>query len=586
MKSILTPILAFLLFQSHGMALQVTPGSTCAALCLDNPETDPLDPDSSNTRPDDIVCGDEEYESSSTGIKYKNCIDCLQQSNATSGTENDASWFLYNVRYSVDVCLYGFPNASRGISSPCDIDYGCAPLKKALETGILSPTGDQYAYCTADGGKFTPSQLDDCVQCFASSSNQEYMANFITALQAGCEQKPTPGTLLGLSGSLFTNSLVNITDPPVQETVEDRTDGSTAMTTGAIVGIAIGAALLFIGGVALFWAYHRKQKRLYGTLIGSDYDPRSGSQSVSPPMRGVSSSLENKAPLPSMSGYELRAQRAYTDNAEYYDALEKEIQIRRPNYAFDPNNPRSGRQGSLPTHFAYVPQAHSRQPSEDSSLQANKPVKSNKLDSYALEVYLNAITDANAGILPHTPPPAAAVRGPSPYYNSSSTRGSSDSQHPSLPSRQPSPGRNPSLHPNPQYPSMNSQSQASSLPPPPPQQPKVPSLILPSVPRIRIPKKYSPPNINIEAPTPVGESSTSQQQQQQHQKQQADLTIGVEISKPMVSHEPRFTESPWERRKKEPPPPLVIPQEAVDRRPGRWVVQESEVRTGSTGIYG
>ncbi|KAI1487287.1 hypothetical protein F5X96DRAFT_681353 [Biscogniauxia mediterranea] len=566
MKPIFTLFFPLIFFRRYGIALQVTPGSNCAALCLDNPESDALDPNSSNTKPDDIVCSDDEYESSSTGIKYKNCVDCLQTSNATSGNENDASWFLYNVRYSVDVCLYGFPNVSKAISSPCDIDYGCAPLKKALETGILNSTDNQYEYCTADGGKFTDSQLQSCVQCFASSSNQEYMANFIIALHAGCEQKPQPGTLLGLSGSLFTSSLVNITDPPVQQTSDDKKDGSTAMTTGAIAGIATGASLLFIGGTALFWVYHRKQKRLYGAPLGSDYDPRGGSKSISPPLQGPSS-YENNPALPPMSDYELRAQRAYTDNAQYYDALEKEMQIRRPNYAFDPNNPRPGFQGALPAHYAYVPQAHSRHPSGDSQLQANKPVKSNKLDSYALEVYLNSITEAEAS-LSRAPPPPAVVRGPSPYQNAASNRGSSDSQRPSFTGRQRSPSRQPPTQPP----------QASSfIPPPPPQQSQVPSLVLPSVPRIRIPKKYAPPNITVEGPTATGESSTSQQ---------ADVAAGVEISKPLVSHEPRFTESPWERRKKEPPPPLVIPQEAVDRRPGRWVVQETEVKTGSTGFYG
>jgi hypothetical protein len=77
-----------------GSALQVTPGSTCAAFCLDNPESDPLNPNASNTTPDDITCTDDSYDNSATGIKFKNCLDCLQQSNATRGTESDVSWFL------------------------------------------------------------------------------------------------------------------------------------------------------------------------------------------------------------------------------------------------------------------------------------------------------------------------------------------------------------------------------------------------------------------------------------------------------------------------------------------------------------
>ncbi|KAI5924157.1 hypothetical protein F4810DRAFT_665957 [Camillea tinctor] len=575
MISLLVLLFATVLVQHHVIALQVTPGSTCAALCLDNPESDPLDPASSNTRSSDIVCSDEDYDSVSTGIKYKNCLDCLQKSNATSGTESDTAWFLYNVRYSVDVCLFGFPNVSQEISSPCDIDYGCAPLKKALETGILNSTAGQYEYCTADGGRFTATQLDSCVQCFASSSNQEYMANFIIALQAGCQQKPQPGTLLGLSGSLFTSSLVNITDPPVQQTSDDNKDDSGVMTTGAIAGIAIGAALLFIGGTALFWVYHRKQKRLYGAPIGSDYDPRNGCQSITPPLIGASYTRENK-PLPAMSEYELRAQRAYADNPQYHDALEKEIQLRRPNYAYDPSNPGTGPGGALPTHFAYVPQAHSRQASGDSVFWANQPVRTNKPDSYAMEIYLNSVADATAA-LPRTPPQAATARGPSPLRNPSPPRSTQMSTMGI---------QAPQISQAPQAPQVSEVSSMPllNIPPPPPPPPQVPSLSLPSVPRIRIPKKYSPPNIVVGRGVPVDNALGLQHQE--HQPAQGSLATGVDISQPIVSHEPRFGEGSWERRKKEPPPPLIIPQVAQDRRSPRWVVEDAGANTGTSGMYG
>lgn len=88
-----------------------------------------------------------------------------------------------NLRYSVDVCLYGFPNAptAKTVSSPCDIDFACRPLKKSLEAGNLNPgNGTQFDYCTADGGSFSGTQLQDCIQCFRSSSNQFYMSNCTT----------------------------------------------------------------------------------------------------------------------------------------------------------------------------------------------------------------------------------------------------------------------------------------------------------------------------------------------------------------------------------------------------------------------
>lgn len=78
-------------------ALQVTPGSSCSAVCLNDTESDAWDPESSSTDISEITCHDEEYDSTSTGIKYRNCLDCLQKSNATQEAESDAEWFLCKI---------------------------------------------------------------------------------------------------------------------------------------------------------------------------------------------------------------------------------------------------------------------------------------------------------------------------------------------------------------------------------------------------------------------------------------------------------------------------------------------------------
>jgi hypothetical protein len=48
----------------------------------------------SSTNSSDIVCDDVDYFSSTNGQKFKDCITCLQSSKATSGEEDDVSWFL------------------------------------------------------------------------------------------------------------------------------------------------------------------------------------------------------------------------------------------------------------------------------------------------------------------------------------------------------------------------------------------------------------------------------------------------------------------------------------------------------------
>ncbi|KAK9770421.1 putative LPXTG-domain-containing protein [Seiridium cardinale] len=550
----------FVLCRAYVAALQVSPGSTCANICLDNPESDPLNASSSSTTVADIACNDDDYQSSSTGIKFKNCLECLQTSTNVSGTENDVSWFLYNLRYSVDVCVYGFPNATKSVSSPCDIDYACQPLKTALETNSLDPEkATEFDYCDADGGKFSGTQVDACIQCFGSSSNQAYMANFITALKAGCQQRPEAGVLLGLSGSPFTDSLVNITSPPSNETASSGSDSPTAMTTGAIVGIAVGASLLFLGGTALFWVYYHKQKHLYGSEFDSQYDPRVGNKSISPPMVGGFNSIDT-SDQSHFSDYELKAQQAYNNNADYYDSIEKEMQTRRPQYAFDSNKPGSGPSGALPTHPAYINRALSRNSSRDPSPQPPRPIKSNKPDSYALATYLSAGEDAlKLPGPPPGPPPATLARGSSPQPS----RGS-------IP--RPLHGRTPSDS------SVHSSTRMTALqppPPPPPRQTKVPSISLPSVPRIRIPKKYSPPKIQIEGATPVAEQGEV-------------LPIGLEISNPVIEHDRRFVENPFGagRRANQPPgPPQVVEQKAVDRRP-RAFIEEVPIHTGKSSMYG
>ena len=75
-------------------ALQVTSGSSCSAVCLNDTEADPLDPESSSTDISEIVCNNDEYKTESMGLKYRNCLDCLQKSNATHEAESDTQWFL------------------------------------------------------------------------------------------------------------------------------------------------------------------------------------------------------------------------------------------------------------------------------------------------------------------------------------------------------------------------------------------------------------------------------------------------------------------------------------------------------------
>lgn len=78
---------------SSSSALQVTPGSSCASVCLDSETGDALDPAASTTNASDIACYDVDYYSTAVGVKFKNCLECLQTSKNSSDSESDVSWF-------------------------------------------------------------------------------------------------------------------------------------------------------------------------------------------------------------------------------------------------------------------------------------------------------------------------------------------------------------------------------------------------------------------------------------------------------------------------------------------------------------
>ncbi|KAI0834652.1 hypothetical protein F5Y06DRAFT_153552 [Hypoxylon sp. FL0890] len=524
-------LLCLLFFQQKTAALQVTPGSSCAAICLDGPEGDVQDANASSTKPSDIVCNDQEYSTTASGIKFKNCVECLQESPAMSNVESDVSWYLYNLRYSVDVCLYGFPNVTKVVSSPCDIDYACRPLKHALETGILDPgNGTQLDYCTADSGAFSGSQLQDCIQCFRSSSNQFYMSNFLTALQAGCQQKPQPGNLLGLSGSLFTQFQVNITATPQNQTTTSNDTSNTSMTPGAIVGIAVGAVLLFLGSAGLFWVYHRKQKYLYGNSLGS----QDGRKSITPPLVGGYPHFPGNGHSSLPTDWELQAQQPYTNNAQYYDRMEKVVEANQmPNYPYNPGQP------ALPTHPAYIPQVASRTVPRNDTPSPPPPIKSNRPDTFAINAYLNAAAappinptiaapTTNAmtttrNTLPPPPPQFQAPPQPQTYLQPQLFQPTAPPAATLLP-RAPPPAHGPAPHPF----------LAGSAPPPPPPPPppaqRAPRLSLPT--KNRKPTKYVPPRITVDRPaedvTPPRSTDDDRDEV---------LSIGLEISGPMARKE-------------------------------------------------
>ncbi|KAI1340924.1 hypothetical protein F5Y15DRAFT_36275 [Xylariaceae sp. FL0016] len=277
-------------------ALQVTPNSPCASLCIDSSDLDLSDPNSSTTTSHDISCHDSDYSSTPTGQKFQSCMSCLQDSTFSQGSENDQLWFLCmcsripdqdltdcadNLRYTFDYCVFGFPNATDVGSSPCATSTACGQLKASLEEGQLSSNNPSYGYCSVDGA-MTGDSVPGCISCVAASEDQEYLANYLIALQAGCEQQPPAGAAIGLNDTVFSSTQIEAVDPSETKTSDDSEKSSVSIPE--IAGIVVGAIAVLLVIAGFLFVRCRKQRnrrmRLEGN-VGSPLAPKRGHRPAS-----------------------------------------------------------------------------------------------------------------------------------------------------------------------------------------------------------------------------------------------------------------------------------------------------------------
>ncbi|CEI39307.1 unnamed protein product [Fusarium venenatum] len=494
------------------LALQVTPDSECAALCSDGSNSTLDDARATNTNSSDIVCQDDDYTKSGKGIRFKNCLNCLQKSSDTWKEESDVFWFLHNVRYAFDVCLYSYPDSvdSGTINSPCNIETSCGSLEDALTKSLLkSNIENQLDYCEAEDSIIKSVSYKECISCLQSTSNQKFLANFLVALKAGCMQEPEKGDIIGLSGTIFTATLVNITDPNTNEALPGD-DGAPvgSMTTGTIVGIAVGCGLGLAGMAWLIWIYCRRSRQRRGAGIKIE-SPSPDAPMNHRSMYGIQKSsyfhdgTGQKLPTvhaPPRPGGHIRTM----SNAQYYDGLERNSEegVTNVNYHYAPYSKSNGPNSALPTHPAYIPRVASKLPDPRITTTTRKP---SAPDSYCLQTYLKATDDFGLN------------RG---SFSEAASNGTNSQNV----SRGPSPAR------------LSDVDEPLVVPPPPPPQapkatrPRLPSLTFPSLHKLVIPKKQNPPEVRLVSATPIADET--------------DPTREMRISKPLAVLDPRFQDRP------------------------------------------
>ncbi|KAF6845142.1 lpxtg-domain-containing protein [Colletotrichum musicola] len=253
---------ALSLWAGHATAIHVVQGSPCQTLC-----GNVLD----STTKDDVVCKDDSY-STAAGSVYQQCVSCELKSDYATETQTDTQWLLYNLRYAVSFCVFGFPENPNVGSSPCLTRTACEPLQNAITYNDLASNGTQYDYCDVwDHG-----QVASCGACLRAGTDH-YLTNFLAILDAGCQQRPEPGKTVSVEGSPFSKTRVNITDPtPTNTYVPNYDDGPVSL--GGKVGIAIGGVILIlaVAGFCVVWNGKRRRRAFLKRLEMKQKGPPSG----------------------------------------------------------------------------------------------------------------------------------------------------------------------------------------------------------------------------------------------------------------------------------------------------------------------
>ncbi|KAK4127949.1 hypothetical protein N657DRAFT_565381 [Parathielavia appendiculata] len=259
---------------SLAASLYVAPSSPCSKFCGNV---------LSSTAADEIPCDAGTLTGTSTGLVWEQCIDCLLTSNHVSGDKTDLQALLYNLRFNVEQCFFG------GETNPCITRTACEPLRDAVEYQNMTTVVGAYDYCS----NWELDMMSHCGPCLQGLDGGIHINNYMTILQAACEQKPAPGSTVSIDGDPFGTTPIVVVPPQVSYSSVPTPDYGP-ISLGARVGIAFGglAFLLAIAGFCIVCngkrrrrAYLRELERRQGGQVYPHPKTRyGGSGSVGPDM--------------------------------------------------------------------------------------------------------------------------------------------------------------------------------------------------------------------------------------------------------------------------------------------------------------
>lgn len=219
-----------------------------------------------------MVCNTDALTTSSAGIVFENCIKCQTSSTyaTASGQQSDLKALTYNLRYNMGFCLWGDLGNKDVENNPCITSMACAPFHDAIGLQNYSTSAATLDYCD----QWVPARVSPCEQCLTQLPNGQLLSNYLTMLDAACQQKPGNGSTISIQGSPFASTPVVITEPsPTYATVPAPDYGPVSL--GARVGIAFGglAFLLVIAGFCIVCNGKRRRRAFL-----RDLEQRNGGQ--------------------------------------------------------------------------------------------------------------------------------------------------------------------------------------------------------------------------------------------------------------------------------------------------------------------
>ncbi|KAJ5949132.1 hypothetical protein N7454_000716 [Penicillium verhagenii] len=236
-----------------GLGLRVTSGSSCTDSCNKWGV-------STNTTADEISCVDTAFNSTAKGEDFKDCITCELEStyeDATTG-ETDVNWALYNLRFAVSTCVFGYPESVSNVSSPCPV--ACGTVQDAVQFDIEDPVvGELSAWC--DTTSFADNVINTCEFCYNLTTNQIYLANFLEAVRYNCHFPTTSGDEFAVSPTrIFTESLL-----PSSLSLTTPGSSSSHVNLGLVITVPVLGFVIICLGVGtccyFFIRYRRKRNR-------------------------------------------------------------------------------------------------------------------------------------------------------------------------------------------------------------------------------------------------------------------------------------------------------------------------------------